>query len=44
VAATATRNRVFIMLVVANGRQWRKHEPKLREMVSSFRVLPPREA
>jgi hypothetical protein len=36
VAATAYRNRVFLMALVANGRQWRKSQATLRKMQESF--------
>ncbi|GAB4820194.1 hypothetical protein N2152v2_007240 [Parachlorella kessleri] len=38
VTATAVGNRVFILAVSANGRQWRKGEDKLRHIQESFRV------
>lgn len=41
VAATAVGNRVFILGVSANGRQWRKGEEKLRHIQRSFRVPVP---
>jgi len=36
VAATAYKNRVFLMALVANGRQWRKSQATLRKMQESF--------
>ena len=36
--ATATRNRLFIMLVSGSPRQWRKGTAELNRMVDSFRV------
>lgn len=38
ITATATRNRVFIMLVGANSRQWRKSQQELASIVDSFNV------
>lgn len=38
VSAAAVGNRLFLMSVQANGRQWRKAEPKLRMIWESFRV------
>eukprot|EP00873_Tetraselmis_striata_P023051 jgi/Tetstr1/443315/TSEL_031330.t1 len=40
VTATATRNRLFIMLVGANPRQWRKSAGELAGIVDSFAVPP----
>ena len=42
VAATATGNRVFMLALTANSRQWRKSEGDLRAMWRSFRVPPAR--
>lgn len=36
VAATAYKNRVFLMALDANGRQWRKAQKSLRTMWQSF--------
>ncbi|EFJ48537.1 hypothetical protein VOLCADRAFT_74648 [Volvox carteri f. nagariensis] len=38
VAATATKNRVFILTVTSNARQWKKHADELRVIQKSFRV------
>lgn len=38
VAMTAVRNRVFIITVAANSRQWKKHEDSLRVIQQSFKV------
>lgn len=38
VAATAFRNRMFLIAMSANGRQWRKAADKLRFIQQSFRV------
>ncbi|KAG2444064.1 hypothetical protein HYH02_009007 [Chlamydomonas schloesseri] len=38
VSATATKNRVFIITVTANARQWKKHSDDLRVIQQSFRV------
>eukprot|EP00270_Netrium_digitus_P020532 TRINITY_DN8500_c0_g1_i1.p1 TRINITY_DN8500_c0_g1~~TRINITY_DN8500_c0_g1_i1.p1 ORF type:complete len:316 (-),score=71.19 TRINITY_DN8500_c0_g1_i1:66-884(-) len=38
VSATATGNRLYIITVSANGRQWKKYSDSLREIASSFRV------
>eukprot|EP00850_Spirogloea_muscicola_P004539 SM000019S05083 [mRNA] locus=s19:809210:811391:- [translate_table: standard] len=38
VSATAAGNRLYIMTVTANGRQWKKHAPDLRDIATSFRV------
>lgn len=38
VAATAVGNRLFMMVLNANGRQWRKAEKDLRVMQKSFFV------
>lgn len=38
VAATAAGNRLYLMSVSANGRQWKKYAPVLKEIVESFRV------
>jgi hypothetical protein len=38
VAATAAGNRLYLMSVSANGRQWKKYAPVLKEIVDSFRV------
>mmetsp|Transcript_36520 Transcript_36520/g.65336 ORF Transcript_36520/g.65336 Transcript_36520/m.65336 type:complete len:281 (-) Transcript_36520:53-895(-) len=43
ITATATRNRLFIMLVGGNSRQWRKASSELAGIVDSF-VVPPPEA
>ena len=40
VSATAVGNRVFIMTVAANGRQWRRAQPKLRRIQETFWVPP----
>lgn len=40
VSATAFKNRLYIMTVRANGRQWRKSRDKLRTMIDSFGVVP----
>ncbi len=39
VSATAYGNRIFILSVVSNARQWRKFEPQLRSIAGSF-VVP----
>jgi len=36
--ATAYRNRMFIMSIRANSRQWKKFEPELRAIQKSFSV------
>jgi hypothetical protein len=38
VAATAVGNRLFMMVLNSNGRQWRKAENNLRVMQKSFYV------
>ncbi|KAG0587247.1 hypothetical protein KC19_2G151300 [Ceratodon purpureus] len=38
IAATAAGNRLYLMSVSANGRQWKKYAPALKEIVDSFRV------
>ena len=38
VAATAFGNRLFIMALKANGAQWRRSGPQLREILDSFSV------
>ncbi|KAK9844609.1 hypothetical protein WJX74_004603 [Apatococcus lobatus] len=38
VTATAFKNRVFLLGLTANGRQWRKHEPSLKEIAKSLQV------
>ncbi|KXZ43470.1 hypothetical protein GPECTOR_89g490 [Gonium pectorale] len=38
VAATATKNRIFICTVTSNARQWKKHAEALRVIQQSFRV------
>jgi len=38
VSATAVRNRIFILTVAANTRQWRKHSSDLRTIQQSFDV------
>lgn len=38
VAATAVKNRAFIIAITANPRQWRKAADKLRHVQQSFRV------
>lgn len=35
---TASGNRLYILALAANGRQWKKFEPQLREILNSFRV------
>eukprot|EP00192_Tetraselmis_astigmatica_P019960 CAMPEP_0117677012 /NCGR_PEP_ID=MMETSP0804-20121206/16517_1 /TAXON_ID=1074897 /ORGANISM="Tetraselmis astigmatica, Strain CCMP880" /LENGTH=194 /DNA_ID=CAMNT_0005486265 /DNA_START=473 /DNA_END=1057 /DNA_ORIENTATION=- len=40
VTATATRNRLFIMLLRANNRQWRKAKDNLSGIADSFSVPP----
>ncbi|KAK9814544.1 hypothetical protein WJX72_007668 [[Myrmecia] bisecta] len=39
VAATAFKNRVFLIALSANGRQWRKAEEELRHIQNSFRIV-----
>ena len=39
VSATAVKNRVILMSIRANGRQWRKSSEKLRHMWKSLRVV-----
>lgn len=39
VSATAVKNRVILMSISANGRQWRKSSDKLRHMWKSLRVV-----
>ena len=39
VEATAYKNRVFLLALTANGRQWRKSEDKLKTIQQSFNVL-----
>lgn len=38
ITATAAGNRLYLMSVSANGRQWKKFAPTLKQIVSSFRV------
>ncbi|KAG2436767.1 hypothetical protein HXX76_006291 [Chlamydomonas incerta] len=38
VSATATKNRVFILTVTSNARQWKKNSDSLRVIQQSFRV------
>ncbi|KAL2652046.1 hypothetical protein R1flu_020174 [Riccia fluitans] len=38
VTATAAGNRLYLLSVTANGRQWKKFAPNLREIQDSFRV------
>eukprot|EP00897_Mesotaenium_endlicherianum_P007486 jgi/Mesen1/6766/ME000346S05939 len=38
VSATAAGNRLYIMTVSANSRQWKKHADALKNIASSFRV------
>ncbi|GIL48055.1 hypothetical protein Vafri_4764 [Volvox africanus] len=38
VAATATKNRVFILTLTSSARQWKKHAADLRVIQQSFRV------
>lgn len=38
IAATAAGNRLYLFSVSANGRQWKKHAPGLKEIMKSFRV------
>jgi hypothetical protein len=38
VAATATRNRVFILSLAANARQWKKHSDDLFKIQKTFSV------
>lgn len=40
VSATAVGNRLFLMAVEANGRQWRRAEANLRRIWTSFQVPP----
>ncbi|KAF5835636.1 hypothetical protein DUNSADRAFT_7138 [Dunaliella salina] len=40
VAATAVKNRVFIISIISNNIKWRKHEQDLRAIQKSFRVPP----
>ncbi|KAL6770662.1 CGL30 [Auxenochlorella protothecoides x Auxenochlorella symbiontica] len=40
VSATAVGNRVFLLTITANGRQWRRAAPRLRRMQQSFYVPP----
>lgn len=39
VAATAYKNRMFLMAIQANGRQWRKAEIDLRRVQESFDIV-----
>ncbi|CAL5226845.1 g9711 [Coccomyxa viridis] len=39
VEATAYKNRVFLLALTANGRQWRKSEDKLKTIQQSFDIL-----
>lgn len=39
VNATAYKNRVFLLALTANGRQWRKSEEKLKTIQQSFDIL-----
>jgi hypothetical protein len=39
VEATAFRNRMFLLAISANGRQWRKGEEKLRRIQQSFSIM-----
>ncbi|BDA49190.1 PsbP domain-containing protein 4, chloroplastic [Coccomyxa sp. Obi] len=39
VAATAYKNRMFLMAIQANGRQWRKAESDLRRVQESFDIV-----
>ncbi|KAK9865796.1 hypothetical protein WJX84_001616 [Apatococcus fuscideae] len=41
VTATAYKNRVFLLGMTANGRQWRKNEPSLKEIARSLQVPVP---
>lgn len=38
VAATAVGNRLFLLTITANRRQWLKHEAELRTIQQSFLV------
>ncbi|KAG6546947.1 hypothetical protein Mapa_011563 [Marchantia paleacea] len=38
VTATAAGNRLYLLSVTANGRQWKKFAPNLRDIQDSFRV------
>lgn len=39
VAATAYKNRMFLIAIQANGRQWRKAESDLRHVQESFDIV-----
>ena len=39
VEATAYKNRVFLLALTANGRQWRKSEDKLKTIQQSFDIM-----
>ncbi len=39
VEATAYKNRVFLLALTANGRQWRKSEEKLKTIQQSFDIM-----
>ncbi len=39
VAATAYKNRMFLVAIQANGRQWRKAESDLRRVQESFDIV-----
>lgn len=39
VAATAYGNRMFLMALTANGRQWRRSADTLRNIQSSFQIV-----
>ncbi|KAL3699755.1 hypothetical protein R1sor_017777 [Riccia sorocarpa] len=38
VTASAAGNRLYLLSVTANGRQWKKYAPNLREIQDSFRI------
>jgi hypothetical protein len=44
VAATASGNRLFILAISANSRQWRKAQEQLRVIQQSFAVPRPKAA
>lgn len=39
VAATAFKNRVFLMAIAASGTQWRKSKGTLKQIQSSFELV-----
>ena len=39
VEATAYKNRMFLMAISANGRQWRKGQEQLRHIQQSFNIV-----